>query len=330
MISDMNRSYGSTSYTNALKAAIRYLKSNGMHAVLATGDMVAGQKTGLDYQAMWDSFHRHISTPLIDNDMPFLPSPGNHDAATGSSFRQERNLYKATFQRIPPDVVNSGKPVEEQIQYLPGVAQNFPLNYAVTMGPALFIALDATAPSGLIGGQLQWLREVLQRSSNFTVKIIYGHIPLYPFALKRAHETLSQGTVRSGFYREFEDLLEDHQVDYFLSGHHHVYYPGHRERTVKYVSVPFLGTGSRYLLTKNRTVSSRSPQGFLVMEFNRAGDISLKSLKSPSFTEVSLNSLPAAISIPTQSASDCRSCSSYPSEFFLNRTERSVYRRMAP
>lgn len=327
VISDMNQGYGDTEYTPALKKAIQDIRASGAVAVLSTGDMVSGQKNGLNYQAMWNSFHAHVSQPLGASGIPFLPSPGNHDAAIGEKFANERALYQNTWQNFPVGRFNSSRPTDEQVQFLPGVAQNFPLNYAVTIGPALFIAIDATNPSGLINNQLQWLESVLALSGPYTVKMIFGHFPLYPFTFDRAHEHLARGTETSGFYRRFENMLEQYQVDIFLSGHHHAFYPGKRGGHTRYVSVPLLGTGARYLLTSGRTETNRSPQAFLYFDFDSAGNIELRALKSPSLTPVTLESLPPAISIPTRDASDCKGCKAFPSAFFTDPARRVLYHR---
>lgn len=327
VISDMNQGYGDTEYTPALKKAIQHIRSSGVSAVLSTGDMASGQKTGLNYQAMWNSFHAHVSQPLSDSQIPFLPSPGNHDAAIGEKFAVERATYQRTWQNFPLERFNSIRPADQQIRFMPGVVQNYPLNYAVTMGPALFIAIDATNPSGLINNQMQWLETVLAQSAPYTVKMIFGHFPLYPFTFDRAHEHLARGTESSGFYRRMEDLLEQYQVDMFLSGHHHAFYPGKRLGHTRYVSVPLLGTGARYLLTKDRTEKNRSPQAFLYLEFDDAGNIELQALKSPSMTAITLDSLPRAISIPTRDASDCKGCATFNRNFFIDPSRRVVFNR---
>lgn len=327
VISDMNRSYGSTSYDPALTKAINYLRDNSVSLVLSTGDMVAGQKSGLNYDAMWSSFHKNTTLELQEKAIPFLPSAGNHDASAGSSFRLERQKYIQTWSGFPIDRFNSGRPDDHKIKFVENVEQNYPLNYAVHVGPAVFVALDATLTGGLINNQIDWLDEVLKKTADSRIKIIFGHMPLYPFAFDRAHESLAQGTAGSGFHRRLENLLEEHRVSFFLSGHHHVYYPGKRSGNVKFVSVPLLGTGARYLLTSDRSVKNRSPQGFLTIEFDDDGNLSMKAIRTSDMTEIQSASLPVKISVPTSSASDCQSCGSFPLGFFLDTGFRSLYER---
>lgn len=56
VISDLNGSYGSTDYSSHVSRAVSRIKEIKPDVILITGDMVAGMKNGLNYQAMWDSF----------------------------------------------------------------------------------------------------------------------------------------------------------------------------------------------------------------------------------------------------------------------------------
>jgi hypothetical protein len=327
VISDMNKDYGDKTYTPALAAAIKDIRAQQVSLVLSTGDMASGEKPGLDYPGMWEAFHNNATRPLSQSNIPLLPSPGNHDASVGAKFAVERKEYQKTWMNFPFDRYNMIRSPDEQIHFLPGVEQNYPLNYAFTMGPALFIAMDAVIPGGLINNQYAWIEKVLSLSAPYKIKILFGHFPLYPFTFQRAHETLAQGTVNSGFYAKFENLLEQNNVTYFLSGHHHAYFPGQRSGKVKYISVPLLGTGNRYLLTRDRSQKERSPTGFLYIDFDDQGNIDYQALMSPSLQPYDVSKLPEAISIPKASASDCTGCGSYPSVFFLNTSKRTVYNR---
>src|SRR5687767_10316414 len=89
VISDLNRSYGSTTYSKDVDTAINSMiskkgTSEEASLVLSTGDMVAGQKQGLNYKAMWAAFHEKVTTKLNKAGIAFAPSPGNHDASVGS------------------------------------------------------------------------------------------------------------------------------------------------------------------------------------------------------------------------------------------------------
>lgn len=327
VISDMNKDYGDKTYTPALAAAIKDIRAQQVSLVLSTGDMASGEKTGLDYPGMWEAFHNNATRPLSQSNIPLLPSPGNHDASVGAKFAVERKEYQRSWASFPFDRYNLMRAPEDQIHFLPGVEQNYPLNYAFTMGPALFIAMDAVIPGGLINNQYAWIEKVLSLSASYKIKIIFGHFPLFPFTFQRAHETMAQGTANTGFYAKFENLLEQNHVTYFLSGHHHAYFPGQRTGKVKFISVPLLGTGNRYLLNKERVQKERSPTGFLYIDFDDQGNIDYQALMSPSLQPYDPAKLPAAISIPTSDSSDCTGCRSFPSAFFIDAVKRIVYNR---
>ncbi|MBX3022078.1 MAG: metallophosphoesterase [Bdellovibrionales bacterium] len=324
VISDMNGSYGSKNYSRAVDAAIENIRASGYHAVLSTGDMVAGQKSGLDYAGMWQAFHSHVTRPLDNVGLALLPSAGNHDAGQGRE--EERQHYSATFAGFPIDRFNPTRPADEKIVFAPGVAQNYPFYYAVIMGPALLIALDATAPGGLGSNQLGWLEDVLRRHASTPLKVIFGHMPLLPFTFQRAHEYLAASNTT--FATRFEDLLARYGVQLFLNGHHHAYFQGYRKIQTRYVSVPLLGSGARQLLTTDRSHSARSQEGFLELTFDDAGRFQVRALASPSMQEIPLNSLPSAISIPATESSDCRGCRNFPAQLFLDSSSRSVYQRL--
>lgn len=321
VISDMNQGYGSTEYRASLKAAIRNITSQKTDAVISTGDMVAGQKKGLNYAAMWKSFHRHVTEPLQKAQIPLLPSAGNHDASAGKAFQQERNLYVENFKAFPPDRFKSPR-----LKFIEGIKQNYPLYYAMQMGPALLVALDATATGPLIGGQLEWLEGVLKKSADYKIKIVFGHVPLYPFAFHRAADYLGSGD--AGYAQKLEKLLQDSHVTYYLSGHHHVFYPGKRRGEVHYVSVPLLGTGPRQLLTRDRAYKTIAPEAFLYLYFNEKGEHRLEAWASPELKKLSWGDLPPQISLPAKSAGDCKGCGEFPEELFLNSKLRSVFDRL--
>ena len=95
----MNGSYGSVKYNKQTHQTIKYLKELKPSIVLTTGDMVAGQKSGLDYQAMWNSFNQSILFKLNKSGIPIAHTPGNHDASGYKSFKKEREVFQNNFSR---------------------------------------------------------------------------------------------------------------------------------------------------------------------------------------------------------------------------------------
>ena len=328
IISDMNGSYGSTTYASSVASAIQHISASRVNAVLSTGDMVAGQKSGLDYQKMWDAFHSVVTKSLSSEEIPFLPSPGNHDASAGSNFKNERNIYVNNWNAFPVERFNSARPDETKLQFVADVAQNYPLNYAIKMGPAVFISLDATAVGPLINNQIAWLEDVLNKTASAKIKIVFGHVPLYPFTFDKTTEYLAYGTAKTTYAERFEALLETHKVTYYLSGHDHAFYPGHRNGQVRYISVPLLGSGARKILTADGS-GSISKTSFLYLTFDAQGNHSLEALESPSYKAIPYASVPAAVVVPKTDAADCKQCSTFPQEFFLSPTTRDLFYRLA-
>ena len=97
VISDLNGDYGSTEYRWPVANAVTRIIDLGPDLVLTTGDMVAGEKTGLDYAAMWSAFHAAVTDRLEDAGLPFAVTPGNHDASGYAAFAGERALFASEW-----------------------------------------------------------------------------------------------------------------------------------------------------------------------------------------------------------------------------------------
>jgi hypothetical protein len=104
VISDLNGSYGDPTYDAPVHTAVRRIIAERPDVVLCTGDMVAGQRAGLDYEAMWAGFHAAVTDPLSAAGIPLAVSPGNHDASAYDGFENERRVYAATWQARRPAV----------------------------------------------------------------------------------------------------------------------------------------------------------------------------------------------------------------------------------
>lgn len=266
VVADMNSSYGSTTYIDQVHQAVSFITDDLQpDLVLSAGDMVAGQKSGLDYRAMWDGFHAAVTDPLTLAGIPFAPTPGNHDASGYSTYQNERDIYVDEWTAKRPAVSF----VEDTY---------YPLRYAFELGPALIISLDDTIVGGLGQPQMQWLEDVLTQNADKPIKIVYGHLPLWGFAEGRADEVIGDSTL--------EALLADHGVDLFVSGHHHAYYPGKRD-SLRMLSMACLGAGPRSLLGES-DVSDRS---VAVIEFDRDGIESVEAYTAPAFTDAVPRSL---------------------------------------
>lgn len=229
VISDLNGSYGSTTYDDAVHSAVGEVIKRKPDVVLSTGDMVAGQQAGLNYRAMWSGFHQAVSNPLRDANIPFAISPGNHDASGYATFAAEREIFVEQWTARRPDVAF----VDDE---------HYPLRYAFKIQDTLFVSLDDTTVGALSNAQMTWLGKVLSEH-DAAVKIVFGHVPLYPFSGEKASEIIGDAAL--------EDLLNDHNVDLFVSGHHHAYYPGKRA-DLRLTGMPCLGGGPRALVGETK------------------------------------------------------------------------------
>lgn len=273
VVSDLNGGYGSRNYGEAVRGAVERIVALSPDLVLSTGDMVAGQRAGLDYEGMWRGFHGAVSDRLAGVDIPFAVSPGNHDASGYPSFAHERAIYVEEWLRRRPE-----------LEFLDG--SQFPLRYSFTAGPALFVALDATTVGPLDAEQMEWLDRQLELGAHQRVKVVFGHVPLYPFAEGRRSDYLGDPTL--------EELLVRHEVSLFVSGHHHAYYPGHRG-ALRLVSMACLGGGARPLIGE-RDASERS---ILLFDITDDGIHELDAYTGPAFDRpIDRATLPPRVGLP--------------------------------
>jgi 3',5'-cyclic AMP phosphodiesterase CpdA len=258
VLSDLNGSYGSTDYRDDVSAAVAAIQLDPPDLVLSTGDMVAGQRSGLDYAAMWDAFHATVSDPLASVGVPFAITPGNHDASGYAGYEEERDAYEAAWADRRPDVVF----VDDA---------EWPFRYSFKIGDVLFVSLDDTLVGPMDDEQHEWLDQALDHPAS--ARIVFGHVPLYPFAEGRESEAL--------FDEDLEDLLVARGVTAFISGHHHAYYPG-RRGDLRLVGTACLGDGPRALIGTDDT-SDRSLLRLVI----EGGEITrLEAYGGDSFDEV--------------------------------------------
>jgi acid phosphatase type 7 len=261
IVSDMNNSYGATTYGAEVHDAVRWLRDVVRpEVVISTGDMVAGQRAGLDYAAMWAGFHAAVTDPLARAGIPLAPTPGNHDGSGYPMFQRERDEYIAQWR--------AHRPAVRMID-----ASYYPLQYAFEVGPALFISLDDTqiGPLGVL--QMSWLDGILREHADKPVKIVYGHVPQVPISQGREAEIIGDP--------QLDALLERHKVSAFITGHHHAYYPG-RRGSVRHLAMACLGAGPRRLVGTDVT----SPRAVALLRYDASGVISVEAYTGAGFEEV--------------------------------------------
>jgi hypothetical protein len=271
VISDLNGSYGSTTYAQSVHDAVAAVRALQPDLVLSTGDLVAGQQAGLDYEGMWAGFHAAVSDQLAADGLPFAITPGNHDASGYASFAMEREIFVQQWQ-----------PRKPALEYVDD--SGYPLRYSFVAGPALFVSLDSTTIGALSDEQMSWIDAQLAARSELPIKIVYGHVPLVPFAVGREDEVIGDP--------DLEALLEAHDVTMFISGHHHAYYPGRRGE-LRHVSTSCVGSGPRSLIGTD----TPSPRSILVVELDARGTVaSVEALAGAAYdTPIARADLPEAL-----------------------------------
>lgn len=260
VIADLNGPYGSTEYNEHVTAAVEWISEELQpDLVLSAGDMVAGQRAGLNYSVMWNAFHTVVSDPLADAGIPLAVTPGNHDASEQPAFWEERIEFARQWKVRRP-----------QLAFVDDA--NYPFYYAFEMGPALFISLDGTGVGDLDKGQVAWIDDVLERHSHLEVSILFSHVPQYPAAQGREHEIFADEALA--------EVMSKHGVDMKISGHHHAYFPGWRQGTF-FLHAGLLGSGPRALIGEDH----RSQRSVAVVQFNEEGIIDIDAYESPDFSE---------------------------------------------
>ena len=276
VISDLNESYGSVRYSPHVDAAVERTITLKPDLVISTGDMVAGQRlapplTRGQIEAMWVAFHRRVSDPVAKAGLPFAVTPGNHDASSGERFRLEREIYRE--QWLPR------KPAVEFLD-----ATHYPFHYAFRVGDVLFVSLDATHVGHLSHAEKSWLQALLEgEGTRFRQRVVFSHVPLWPFAVGREADFLGD--------HELEKILQRGNVDLYLSGHHHAYYPGYKNG-VRYVSQSCLGAAPRPLLGTTETHG----RSITVIDLDASGAIRVEAYGGPEFTRrIARSALPARV-----------------------------------
>ncbi|MBC1260774.1 metallophosphoesterase [Synechococcus sp. BSF8S] len=240
LISDLNSSYGSTTYIPEVGRGIALIPSMRADLVVCAGDMVAGQKASLStsrLQAMWAGFDRQVLRPLRRAGLPFLPAMGNHDASSsrvGGRYSFERERQEASrFWR--------GQQRNLGLTFLD--ASGFPFFYSVLQDDLFLLVLDASSAQ-IPAEQLRWAERSLASAAarGAQRRLVMGHLPLLGVAQGR--DTAGNVVARD---RELRQILERAQVEAYISGHQHAYYPG-RAGQLDLIQLGALGSGPRRLL----------------------------------------------------------------------------------
>jgi hypothetical protein len=262
LISDINGRYGSTEYHPRVHAAIDRISDLQPSAVLSTGDLVAGQnQPRLDrawLERMWRAFDQAAAQPLKQAGIALLPTPGNHDGSAYPGFTLEREQFRLYWAGHDPGV-----------EMLPG--SQWPRRYAVRIGDVLLVSFDGTRPGRLPREEREFVERMLESNGvQSACTLVMGHLPMWPLAGGREREIIDDP--------ELLQTLHKHGVDAYLSGHHHLYYPGVDDAGMLHLAVGALGGNARSFSGQ----SGRQPHSFARLKCAE-GRIRVAGLAAPDF-----------------------------------------------
>jgi hypothetical protein len=233
LISDLNSSYGSTTYIPQVSQGLKQLLALQPALVVCAGDMVAGQKPGLSaaqLDAMWEGFARTVLAPVRQAGLPFLPAVGNHDGSPGYDADRAavRRFWTPRRQALGLRFVD---------------VADFPFHYSALQNDVFWLVWDAS--SGRIpASQLSWARQQLAspEAQQSRLRLVVGHLPLVGVSQgrDRAGETLDQAAA-------VQNLLEQGRVQAYISGHQHAWFPARRGQ-LDLIQLGAMGSGPRRLL----------------------------------------------------------------------------------
>lgn len=287
VISDLNSQYGSTSYEPEVGRAIALILTQKPDLVLCGGDAIAAQKTSLSdaqIKAMWEAFDRHIAAPLRQAKIPFGFTIGNHDGsgaiAEGNlTFARDRQFASAYWQ--DPQHASGLQFVDRA---------GYPFYYTFVQNEIFYLVLDAST-SIIPAQQIVWAEKSLAGATarRAKLRIAIGHLPLIPVAVGRDDPG---NFLRAG--EKLRSLLERYRVSTYISGHHHVYYPG-KKGNLELLYAGALGSGPRQLLNSNLPARKTLT---LVDITLAAKTVTYTTYDMKTMTTIAIETLPAKIVTP--------------------------------
>ena len=261
LISDLNGSYGSTTYGSSVQRGVKLLMQQQPDLVLCAGDMVAGQKRSLtnsQLKAMWAGFEQSVQAPLQKAGIPILPAIGNHDGS--SQQHQGRWIYGRERQQA--DLFWGKHRVNLQSRFIEN--ERFPFQY-VWRRPGLFVVVIDASSANVDSSQRQWIESALTSPHRQPddLCLVMGHLPLTAF---------SEGRARAGECianpQELAVLLRRGGVDLVISGHHHAWYPS-ESMGLRLLSLGAMGSGPRRIIGS----SVIAPPSLTLLEWSQASEL---------------------------------------------------------
>ena len=233
LISDLNAEYGSLNYSEDVPAVISEIGKIKPDIILCGGDMVAGQKASLTEQnikEMWQSFKTIVFDPITKAKIPFGFTLGNHDASP--SFLMDRNLAEEFW---------NGEKKATNLTFVD--SENYPFYFSYIKNNVFFMSWDA-AGAKIKPELFEWMKiqTNLKVAKKARMRILLGHLPLYAIvaAKNKPGEVIANPDSALAFFK-------NHQIDMYISGHQHAYYPAEKGG-VQLLNSGCIGNGPRPIL----------------------------------------------------------------------------------
>ena len=279
IISDLNDSYGSVTYSQEVHEVIAKVGEINPDIILCGGDMVAGQNASLtpdQLHAMWAGFQESVLDPIYELQIPFGFTMGNHDASP--SYNNDRAAASAFW------LANKNR---TNLSFVDDT--HFPYYFSYIKNNVFFISWDAS--SAVIPEEVKvWMEQELSSpvAENAMGRIVLGHLPLYAIveSKNKTGEVLNDADETLGF-------LKSHQVDMYISGHQHAYYPASKEQ-VTLLHSGCLGGGPRQLLGHD----GQAQKAYAIIEIPQNKNIPeavITGFKAPEHHPIPLETLPESV-----------------------------------
>lgn len=278
VISDLNASYGSTTYSEDVANVIARIATIKPDLILCGGDMVAGQKTSLteeNIKAMWQNFNQAVLQPIHQLQIPFGFTVGNHDASP--SFIKDRELSK---QFWIDEIKSTGLTFVDSTHY--------PFYFSYIKNNVFMMSWDAAAAK-VKPEVIDWMKEQLKAkvAKKARLRILIGHLPLYAIvaAKNKPGEVNADPEGSLQFFKE-------NGIDLYISGHQHAYFPA-QKGGVQLLNLGAIGDGPRPIL--GHTDTAQKAYTVLEIPVKKPKNFKFQSYKPTSNIEIKLNTLPDSV-----------------------------------
>lgn len=232
----------STNQVDVKNAALSYLGSNDLDALLTIGDNA--YSSGLDNEFQ-NEFFDIYKNDLLKN-KKLYPNTGNHDYGNSNSNTGVRNNAYYNNFTLPTNAEIGGTPSGTEAYY------------SYDIGDVHFVALDSygredantTKLYDTLGAQCVWLKNDLAVNTKKWVIVYFHHPPYTKTSHNSDTETGDLMLIRERFIR----ILERYGVDLVLCGHAHGY-----ERS--YLLKNYFNNPSSPLLDNDFNIASHTATG---------------------------------------------------------------------